>query len=273
MVVRMTFETPLVEERLDLAEVYEAPTAGGLYVARRGASSAAVIIPPTVRGFGDLRCTPRIDARERSTDAVLRAVAIARTWASARLPGDLFSATRQRDVLRAFTLHILRLIGGDTWASAELSASNGPDGLAELKRAVSKRREGAGIGAAIAIECAALSAATCEERVRRLASLATSFHLLPPAPRGPIPSGGAVIRRGKPTGDRDPVWLSELALRLASAPAVVEDWAGEYIHAGTTRLLEIPTLARAARFLVVATDRHLQSRAAPGELYASWGWA
>ena len=69
------------------------------------------------------------------------------------------------------------------------------------------------------------------------------------------------------------MWLSELALRLASNPAVVEDWAGEELRTGTTRLLAVPTLARAARFLVIATDRHLQSRAAPGELYASWGWA
>ena len=271
-VVRMAFEVPIVEEPLELAQAYEVPPVGGLYIARRGASSAAVIIPPTVRGFADLRCASHFDARERSLDAVLRAVAVARTWGSARLPGDLFSATRQRDVLRALSAHIFRLIGGDTWASAELSLSSGPDGLAELKRAISKRREEANVGATLAIDYAALSAATCEERVQRVASLATSFHLLPPLPRPEILSNGAVIRRGRPAGERDPMWLSELALRLASNPAVVEEWAGEELRAGTTRLLEVPTLARAARFLVIATDRHLQSRAAPGERYASWGW-
>ena len=106
-----------------------------------------------------------------------------------------------------------------------------------------------------------------------MASLATSFHLLPPPPRPAIPRDDNVIRQGGPPGERDPIWLSELALRLASNPAVVEEWAGEELRAGTTRLLEVPTLARAARFLVIATDRHLQPRAAPGELYASWGWA
>lgn len=266
-VVRMAFETPLVEAPLDLAKAYEVPTAGGLYFARRKASSAAVIIPPAVRGLADLQCVPRIDARERSTDSVLSTVAVARTWAGARLSGDLFSATRQRDVLRALALHIFQLIGGDTWASAELAVSNGHDGLADLQRAISKRREEAGFGAALAIDCAALSAATCEERIRRVASLATSFYLLPPAPRPQILSGG-----GRPAGERDSTWLSELALRLASDPAVAEEWAGEDLRAGTTRLLEVPTLARAARFLVIATHRHLQSRVAPGELYASWGW-
>ena len=271
-VVRMAFELPMVEEPLDLAQVYDVPTAGGLYVARRGASSAAVIVPPTVRSFADLRCVPHIDARERSIDAVLRVVSLACTWGSARLAGDLFSATRQRDVLRALAAHIFRLIGGDTWASAELSSGSGPHGLTDLKRAISKRREQVGIGPVFVIDCAALSAATYEERVRRVASFARRLRLQPPPLRPAIPRHGAIIRRGRPARERETMWLSELALRLASNPAVVEEWAGERLRAGTARLLEVSTLARAARFLVIATDRHLQSRAAPGEVYASWGW-
>ena len=35
-VVRMAFEAPIVEEPLEFAQAYEVPTAGGLYVARRG---------------------------------------------------------------------------------------------------------------------------------------------------------------------------------------------------------------------------------------------
>ncbi|MCA9694665.1 MAG: hypothetical protein KC636_34115 [Myxococcales bacterium] len=271
-VVRMSFETPLVEDQLELTEEYKVPKGGGLYVARRGASPTAVIIPPTKhRG---LRYAPQFEGRKRSTDAVLRTLAVARTWASARLRGDInISATWRREVLRALTQYILQLIGGDTWASAELSAISGPDGLLLLKRSISKRREERGIGAALNDECAALSTATREERVQRMASLATSFHLLPPPPRGPLPSDTAVFHRDEPTRERDPVWLSELALRLASAPADVAEWAGEDLRAGTTRLLDVPTLARAARFLVVTTDRHLQSRAASGELYASWRWS
>ena len=188
------------------------------------------------------------------------------------MSGDLFSAIRQREVLRALTLHLFGLVGGDNWAAAELSVSTGSDGLADLKRAVSRRREEAAIGAALAVECAALAAATCEKRVSRIASLATSFHVLPPASPPEIMPGTMVIPCGKPANPSDPGWLSELALRLASDPADVETWAGQEIRMGLTRLLEVPTLARAARFLVIATDRHLQSRTAPGELYAAWGW-
>ena len=218
------------------------------------------------------RCAPHIDARECSVDAVLRAVAVARTWGGARLPGNLFSATRQRDVLQALAAHIFRLIGGNAWASAELSLSRRPNGFADLKRAVSKRREEAGICVALASDYAALSTATSKERVQRVAWLAKSFHLLPSPARPEIARHGNAILRGRPARERDPKWLSELALRLASNPAVVEEWAGEALRVGTTRLMQIPTLARAARFLVIVTDRHLESRVAPGELYAGWGW-
>ena len=272
-VVRAGFEAPMTEESLELAQEYEVPSAGGLYVARRRTSSAAVIIPPAVRTLSDLRGHPHIDVRERSADAILRAAAVARTWGSARLPGDLFAAARQRDVLRAVAAHVFRLMGGDRWAAAELSLGTGAQRLTDLKRAISRRREEAGIGAVLVKHCAELAVASCEERVQRFASLAERFRLLRPRPRTTIPKDGAVNRRGSTAGTRDTVWLSELALKLASNPAIVEEWARELLHEGTTHLLEVPTLARAARFLVIATDQHLQSRTAAGELYASWGWA
>ena len=186
-VVRMAFEAPMVEEPLELAQASDVPTASGMYVARRGAFSAAIIMPPMGRSFIDLRCVSHIDARERPQT---RSSAPSRSPAPGAVrdsPETLFSATRQRGVLRALAAYIFRLIGGDTWALAELSSSNGPDGFARLKRAISKRREEVGIGAALTIDCAVLSAATCEERVQRVASLAREFHLLPsrPARRSP----------------------------------------------------------------------------------------
>jgi hypothetical protein len=151
--------------------------------------------------------------------------------------------------------------------------SKGPNGLAGLKQTVSKRRDESAIAVALALESAALAGATCQERVRRLGTLATTLHLLPVPPRQIVAEANSTVLRGRPVSEQDPVWLSELALRLASAPGGVEDWAGQKLQAGTVRLLEIPTLARAARFLVIATDRHLESRVAPGELYAGWAWA
>jgi hypothetical protein len=138
---------------------------------------------------------------------------------------------------------------------------------------VSKRREWVAIGVALALDGDALAMATCEERVSRIASLATRYGLLPAAPCREITTSEKEIRRSCPANDGNSRWLSELALRLASDPGNVEVWAGEQrLRVGVTRLFEVPTLARAARFLVLATDRHLQSHVAPGELYSNWGW-
>jgi hypothetical protein len=260
VVARSTFETPGIEELLVPAAAYVVPSAGGLYVARRGDVATAVIVPPSVRQLADLGCVPRIDDRERSPDSVLRVVRSAGVWARARLTGDLFSAIRQREVLHALTLHAVRLVGGETWASAELAARAHDDGFAALKAAVSKHSDEAAIAAVLDTELAALATATCAARVGRLAGLATSIRTLPATASSEIAPGATIA------------WLAELALRLASHPAKAEVWAGARLREGLTRLLEAPTLARAARFLVLGTDRHLHSRTTPDELYAGWGW-
>jgi hypothetical protein len=274
VVGRMAFESPSVEEKLELLQEYRAPSAGGLYVARVGAFTAAVIIPPpAVRGFADLRCAPRIETEKRSFESLLRTIELARLWGDAKLPGDILSATRKRTVLRALTRHIYLLVGGERWVATEARVEVGDDSaLTDLKLAVSKHREEIGMAAALAIECSALAAATCDMRVRRVASLAVSFRLLPSrsVPRATL--GLTVTARSNLTETENPEWLTEFALRLASDPSEIMTWAGQHLHQGLMHILELPTLARAARFLVIATDRQLHSRAATGELYAGWGW-
>jgi hypothetical protein len=270
----MAFETPSVEEPLDLVSEYKASAAGGLYVARMGEFTAGIIVPPAfrIRSLADLRCVPHVEGRNRSVEAVVRAVRLTTLWGRARLPGDFFSSMRQRVVLQALTQHIFWLFGGDNWAEAEVVFRDGNGGLARLKSAVSKRREEAAIGVILERDYAALSSVACVDRIDRVASLGSKFLSLPSAalPRSLV--GSSVIRRNTRTNADDLKWLSELALRLASDPAEVEAWAGENLLAGIGRLLELPTLARVARFLVIATDCQLQSRTSTGELYAGWRW-
>jgi hypothetical protein len=85
--------------------------------------------------------------------------------------------------------------------------------------------------------------------------------------------GVTVIRRAPAPGPENPAWLTELALRLASDPAHVEAWAGEHLRSGLARLLDLSTLARAARFVVLATEDRLNPTSALGELDARRGWA
>ena len=255
-VTRIAFETPTVEEELDTAHEYSSPT-GGMYIARQGQIRTATVVPPEVRTLDDLRCTPRIDREARSQEAIVRSLRIAQLWGRARLTGPFSSAQRKRDVLLALERHITRLICGDRWADAELSSQEAPDGMAGLKEAVSQQAYERGIGSLVAEECVDIAAKTSGERVERMASLATKFHLVPSA-------------QGE--SEWDPHRLSELALRIASDPAEVMEWAGEGLRVGVAHLMELPTVARAARFLVLLIRRHSSVQGSPDRLYAGLDW-
>lgn len=269
-VTRVAFETPCVEEKLGLSSEYAVPKSGGMYVARMLTLMAAVIAPPVISKPADLRCVPCVDIGTRSIESLLRVVQIANLWAHAKLTGDFISATRRRQVLLALGRLIAKLLCGDKWARVEeIATRDESGGIAMLKLAVSSQTEGATFAEIIARDCGHLAVATCDKRVREFAALANKFHLFETT---------STIHVG------DSKWLSELALRLASNPMGVEAWAGERYRvghlrpagtryrAGLARLMELPTIARAARLFVLAMDRHLQPLSASSELYAGWEW-
>lgn len=256
-----SFDTPTKAVRLPPSPEFPVEAPGGLFIARRGGVTAALLaVPRTIRNLADLGATPQIEASARSVDAVVEALEYARLWETARSSGDILSSHKRRNVLQGLSRHILSLLGGEQWARAEDAVTYGSDAdLSALKLAVSNRRDQAGIAAAIGLEIASLATVDLIARVERLADLAVSFRIL---------ASGARDQGESPT------WLAELSLRVASSPGRAALWAGPHLRPAIRRFLEeVPVLARAARFLVVATDQHLQSRAAPGEVYASWGWA
>ena len=264
-VCRMAFETPCVDESLTPASECQVPDSGALYVARTKKFSAAIIVPPLViHEFADFRCIPNIEKQQRSLTSVIRAVEIAGLWARARLAGGILSMTRQRDVVSALVRDVFRLLCGDNWERAEagVTSTNDTRALKSLSRAVSRHQKEAPVGDILFRDVEALSRDTCKSRIQLLASLTTRYLLL-----------GTGGRESVPRADTDsPEWFAEFSLRLASDPAGVEAWADQYLHSGLNRLLEMPTLARAARFLVIATGHHLQPQTVSEELYTSWRW-
>ena len=265
VVCRMAFETPCVDEPLTPAPEYQVPDSGAMYVARTGKFSAAIIVPPpVVRNLADLRCVPNIEKQQRSLTSAIRAVEIAGLWGRARLPGDILSMTRQRDVVGALVRDVFRLVCGDNWerAEARVASNNDSSAIESLSRVVSKHQEEAPVGNILLRDVETLSHDTCKSRIQLLASLTTKYLLLRAGGAGSVP----------PADISSPKWFAEFSLRLASDPTGVETWAGQHLHFGLKRLLETPTLARAARFLVIATDHHLRPQTASGELYTSWRW-
>jgi len=250
---RMMFEAPDSIEPLESSTVIQpfvVPSSGGMFVARRGDFTARVIIPPVVKGLEDFRCNPRISDRARSPDRLPRFLTAIRDWSGARLTGNLLAETRQREVLLALTRHLFFIIAGERWERAELSVYASKKELLELKRAISTKPVEAGLGAALAIDCAHLAKSSESQRIERLAALARRFLEL-----------------------REPYSICEFALRLASNPENALAWAARHNSDGLNELCEKATLARAARFLVLAIDREIAgSNLGARQLYAGWEW-
>ena len=175
---------------------------------------------------------------------------------------------------------VFRLIGGDGWRTVErsLDPESGDKAVRDAIHAISPRREQAGLGAEIARDIVKLAAMAAEKRALRLAELGQRFlGLSHPSNRGDRIR--VVARRDATTliqrrrGPENPAWLSEFALRLATCPEGLIKWAGEHLEDGAKRLLEIPALARGARFMVLVIRRQgVPANTGSGLLYDSWDW-
>ena len=273
-VSRLTFETPCVEETLALQPEWLVTALGGMYAARTGDLNAAIIVPPVLRGrgFNTLGVTPTIEPHRRSLESIIRVIGTVVLWDRARLSGDLLSAIRRQEVMLALIDELFRLICGDRWARAEsaLPSGYGANSLKALASEVSRNRNRTNMHVRNELLKLASTIAiyTCKGRPRQLVPFAIRHRLVN------YRSASNRLREVSTDQETGDVleWLIELALRLASDPAHVEDWAGQHLRDGLTYLMEVPSLARAARFLIIATERGHQQQPVSGEIYASWKW-
>ncbi|MEC9363129.1 MAG: hypothetical protein VYC42_07885, partial [Pseudomonadota bacterium] len=266
---RYSFERPTIGEELQPGTEYVVPDLGGLYAATLGDFKATFIVPPIVKDLADLQCEPQIDASARTAETFAKLVACTQIWGRAWLSGDLIAGVRRGSVLRALTARIIALLCGQTWANAEAKLKD-ERGLVDLERGISGKAHERGLGVGLHREYEALAHEPLLTRITRLASLAESYRIVPPSASSREIGGRSSGAQG--VGPEHPVWLAEFALRIASDPVTVGAWAGEQLDPGIKKLLDVPTLARAARFLVLAVA-HKKSLPAASEIYAGWGWS
>lgn len=292
---RYSFGRPTVSETLTQVTEHRVPSLGGLYSASIGEFKASIIVPPIVRDLKDLQCRPQIHAMPRTPESITTLLPFAQLWGEARLSGDLIAGAHRVSVLRAMAAHIFALLGGTAWATAE-SLLKDERGLDNLRRAITDERDTRNFGlvdhmrnrtidrneqdfgAQLLANYKELANKPPKERASRFALLALNFNFMPPAlkPREVIDRSISpnliVKRRLRPTGPEHSPWLAEFVLRMASNPATLNAWAGNEIDASVNKLLNMPSITRAARFLVLAIDKHKNSTTAAGEIYAGWGW-
>jgi len=254
----------------------------GLYVARTRKHRRAILIPKgqiaKARSLTDLRVDPQIRLRSRRGEDLMELIQLLDLWASARLTGDLFTQTMRRQILESLSRQFFGLVCGRRWASVEQAVESGKDDAGGLaKRVMSSDPSEASLASVLMWDATNFANATTRERVELLADLAIRRSWIQ------APSGSTNIKLQQErqencqtvfqnTGPDNPLWLCEFALRLASWPGGFLDWAGNHIHAGLSRLLETPALARAARLLVLIVNRQLGSVDGAGFISIEWTW-
>lgn len=269
-VERYGFDTPDVAEPLDPTPFCKdkgREVRAGLHVARCGDHQCAVVIFPERYPLAALRVEPRLRSRKRTPSNVMDLIGLVDLWSKAHLTGGLSGLSMRKRILECMMQKVFGLIGGNRWEKAEqdLPRSRGDETVRIALEAVSSKRDEGKIVTVIADDVHELAEMPPRERVARLAELGRRILGLA-ADRG---SG-----EGK-TGDGPErlEWFSEFALRLASAPATVVDWAGENVDAAIARLVEVPALARAARLMVFLTAGSRSSAEyESGILYKGWDW-
>jgi hypothetical protein len=259
------FKTPDIEHHLDPAAInsgdgFEA--IGGLYIAKSGDYQRSVIIPPEVHTFKDLRIEPQLTPYRRTSQDVIKLVNILDLWTGARLTGNLLSIMR-REILLTILREIFHLICGERWTKIELvlSQENGEQVLQVTKNTLSNKPEEVSLAAKLHGEIDELRISSPAERAERLAHLAERFLRLPSDP-GDVTDGPTKL-----------TWMAKFVLRLASCSRSITDWAGNNLPSAILHLLEIPGLARSARFMVLmlACERE-HSSLSSRQLYEGWDW-
>lgn len=261
-VTHVSFETPYLEEKIKFASRYKAALSGEMYVARKNAYTAAIIVPPIIiHGLGNISFSSQIDSGGIPLEkSIINTLSVARLWSKARLPGDFISKVLRRKVLLYLVQHVVRMLCGDKWMQAECIRCSETKKMGLMKDALTNKREEYAVGVVLVRDRGDLAVKTCEDKVKRMADLAKKFSLLQ-----------SVLQ--KEPKDEDIKWISEFALRLVSEPLEVEAWAGDRFMPGLKQLMAVPTMVRAARLFVLATDSFLDPyQYEYKELFAGWGW-
>lgn len=280
-----SFERPTLGKTLPAVRDHVSPSAGGLYVATLRKFMASIVVPPIVNNLAELGCVPKLGIGSCTVGHIVQLVRFARLWSRARLSGDLIAGIRRRTVLRSLMAGIWALFGGNHWGHLEDDFSRGEIGLASLRRAISSKGSSSRLDRTATDPAQIfprellkqLGIAPLDKRGAALVELIERLRLMPYSarsrPTAPLASSmQSRLALGGAPGVRGTAWVAEFALRMASDPATLDAWAGGELEDGIKILLEAPTLARSARFLVLAVAQQRQPAIQPDEIYEGWGW-
>ncbi len=255
-------EKPASEICPDFAWEYKVPVPGGLYLARKeNFLASTIVVWKRMKQLDHLPRSPVVPNRRRTLESVLEVVNLGNIWATAKSSGHILSSIHRRKVLQVIIRNYVGLIGGEHWTHAEATFENGgAHDVSILKDAVARRIGDVSFVSTLACAMAKLAQVSTEERVNRLAQIVKDHGVV-----------SEVRDIARPVWDHLE-WIAEWALRLASNPRDAVAWAAADLQKAATRLMEVPIMVRAARFVVLATHDHSDADAKADEIYAGWTW-
>ena len=264
-----SFENPDSERQLDPSRFLRPSgerVADGLYVARTTGELRTVVIPREVRTLADLRLSPRLTVRRRTLADLRSLLGVLELWARARLTGSGLSFFIRREVLLVLLREVFHVIAGDGWDEVEQAARKGA-GVRDLARvaarALARKPDELNLLTMLAEEAGDLATKAPGERVERFCLLLDRY----------LHIGTVIARTGLLPDERNHrlLWVGEFALRLACCANGTNEWAGDKFSSAVSSLLDSPSLARAARFLVfaIACER---GASLGSDLYGGWAW-
>lgn len=247
-VYRYDFSSPDRKRRLNTSQLTKAKSGQvipGLYVARAGEHLAVIVVPPgSLEGLKEV--SPRFQQRDHTPQEVKSLLDLIDIWGSANLAGNIFARVVWKRVLRDLVQQIAGLMGGTPWYKAELAFSRKRDQrtLENLAHEIPSLHQGQGWDDALLADLDLLSESNIDVRLDKFVAI---------------------------TGDT--MEICDFALRLASDPVGLQKRSGERFNILLNDLRYRTTIARAARFLVVAISDRLQAALTEDKLlYVGWRW-
>ena len=240
-----SFENPDIKSSIEITQfrrIYKGAQAG-LYVAECGNERSGIIIPPEITRLEDFRLTPSIRRRDANIENLIE---IFEFWSNAHLANAFTSGRSRNRVLEVLLREMFRILGGKKWCIAERSRirQDGQEWVQGMARTVPSRFFAKNWASAILQNLEDLSAESIENRIEYLANL---IH--------------------------EPRDIAEFAIRLASNPATVRDFAGDDFDRILNIIKRKTTIGRVARFYCLVIDNYLELESYPGSpLYPSWQW-
>jgi hypothetical protein len=267
-----TMTSPGTADDLDPATVVSGVAVdppGALLLAEAANESATLIVAPArhLKSFRDLSVQPVAPIYPRRADSLQTALNLAANWELARLSGSSLAKMHRDAVVRAFMTRVFSVIGGSRWEVVERNIwkGNRPDSPGSLALAVEGGSGGAYLASALRAQLETLRNTTAEGRVEIL-------HTEVREAIKPAIQYYEICRKISGTGQNsiEPLWATEFALRLACSPATALNWAGHRAIHGIGVLLELPVVARAARYLTIIVDN---SPAPTSQSRIVWQWS